>query len=159
MALSSKECAKLITWLNKKGEKCFGRWKNFLKIPYNPHCLYTLKFQNYFLMFILFNFRQCKGIVPLESSSKEAAPHPHFTDQMCFVKNDMARNSEMHDTGVFLTIQIVQCKPNEICDPARESQYHGRGLGYVFCHCTCVILIRRQFACFFLTSKSLEDYY
>ena len=60
------------------------------------------------------------------SEEKEVAPRP-FTDQMCFVNQDMARNSQM-----LLNIEIVRCKSDEICDPAKESQYYGNGLGYVF---------------------------
>ena len=87
-----------------------------------------------------------------ETSSEEVAPHPHpptFTAQMCFVTQDMAPRSERHD--VLMNIQIVQCKPGEICDPARESQYYGRGLGYVFFHLTCVIITWNYgpFACSF----------
>ena len=33
--------------------------KLFLKIPYNSYCMYTLTFQNYFLMFIFLNYREC----------------------------------------------------------------------------------------------------
>ena len=61
-------------------------------------------------------------IVPLPSL-------PPFTDQMCFVTQDMGRNSMNQD--VLLNIQIVQCKPGEICEQQRESQYYGMGLGYV----------------------------
>ena len=63
---------------------------------------------------------------------------PPFTDIMCFVDVNMGRNSE--NQHVLLNIQIVRCKPNEICNPAKESQYYGRGLGYVFFHHTCVII-------------------
>ena len=74
-----------------------------------------------------------------ETSKEEVAPHPlNLTDQMCFVDLNMARNSENQD--VLMNIQIVKCKPDEICDPARESQYYGKGLGYVFFHCTCAII-------------------
>ena len=52
---------------------------------------------------------------------------PPFTDQMCFVTQDMGRNSMNQD--VLLNIQIVQCKPGEICEQQRESQYYGMGLG------------------------------
>ena len=54
-------------------------------------------------------------------------PFPPFTDQMCFVTQDMGRNSMNQD--VLLNIQIVQCKPGEICEQQRESQYYGMGLG------------------------------
>ena len=70
---------------------------------------------------------------------------PPFNDIMCFVDVNMGRNSE--NQHVLGNIQIVQCKPNEICDPARESQYYGRGLGYVFFHHTCVIITRHYRAC------------
>ena len=33
--------------------------KLFLKIPYKSYCMYTLTFQNYFLMFIFLNYRKC----------------------------------------------------------------------------------------------------
>ena len=33
---------------------------------------------------------------------------------------------------VHLNIQIVQCKPEETCYPAKESQFYGMGLGYVY---------------------------
>ena len=56
-------------------------------------------------------------------------PFPPFTDQMCFVTQDMGRNSMNQD--VLLNIQIVRCKPGEICEQQRESQYYGMGLGYV----------------------------
>ena len=65
---------------------------------------------------------------------------PPFTDQMCFVTQDMGRNSMNQD--VLLNIQVVQCKPGEICEQQRESQYYGMGLGYVFFHHTCVIITR-----------------
>ena len=63
---------------------------------------------------------------------KKAWPNPNPpTDQMCFVKFNMARSNQMQD-HVLLNIQIVRCKPDEICDPAKESQYLGHDLGYVF---------------------------
>ena len=61
---------------------------------------------------------------------KDAWPNPP-TDQMCFVNLNMARSNQMQD-HVLLNIQIVRCKPDEICDPAKESQYLGHDLGYVF---------------------------
>ena len=54
-------------------------------------------------------------------------PFPPFTDQMCFVTQDMGRNSMNQD--VLVNIQIVRCKPGEICEQQRESQYYGMGLG------------------------------
>ena len=78
--------------------------------------------------------------VTASSEEQEVAPHP-VTDQMCFVDQNMARNSQMQD-HVLLNIQIVRCKPDEICNPAKESQYYGRGLGYVFFHRNCVIITR-----------------
>ena len=54
---------------------------------------------------------------------------PPFTDQMCFVTQDMGRNSMNQD--ILMNIQVVQCKPGEICEQQRESQYYGMGLGYV----------------------------
>ena len=67
---------------------------------------------------------------------KKAWPNPNPpTDQMCFVKFNMARSNQMQD-HVLLNIQIVRCKPDEICDPtspdSSESQYYGNDLGYVF---------------------------
>ena len=60
-----------------------------------------------------------------------AAPPPPTTVQMCFVTENMARNSQMQD-HVLLNIQVIRCKPDEFCDPAKDSQYYGQGLGYVF---------------------------
>ena len=80
----------------------------------------------------------CFPIIPQFSNCTNPPPPLPTTDQMCFVNGNMARNSERQD--VLWNIQIVQCKPDEICDPARESQYYGRGLGYVFFHLTCVII-------------------
>ena len=59
-----------------------------------------------------------------------AAPPPPTTVQMCFVTENMARNSQMQD-HVLMNIQIIRCKPDEFCNPAKESQYYGQGLGYV----------------------------
>ena len=83
--------------------------------------------------------------MPLVYSKETSVPQgpvvfPPFTDQMCFVTQDMGRNSMNQD--VLLNIQIVQCKPGEICEQQRESQYYGMGLGYVFFHHTCVIITR-----------------
>ena len=74
----------------------------------------------------------------LENQNQKMGPFPPFTDQMCFVTQDMGRNSMNQD--VLLNIQIVQCKPGEICEQQRESQYYGMGLGYVLIHRTCVII-------------------
>jgi len=55
-------------------------------------------------------------------------PHPPFNIQMCFVDQTMAR-SQMKDK-VLLNIQIIQCKPDEICNPTiPDSEYYGQGLG------------------------------
>ena len=35
--------------------------KTFLKIPYNPYCIYNSTYQNYSLMFIFLNYRKCTG--------------------------------------------------------------------------------------------------
>ena len=56
---------------------------------------------------------------------------PPKTVQMCFVGSKMARNSVRQD-NVLLNIQIVQCKSGEMCLPAKDSEYNGMGLGYVF---------------------------
>ena len=83
-------------------------------------------------------------ILPLVHSKETSLDmRPPFNDIMCFVDVNMGRNSE--NQHVLGNIQIVQCKPNEICDPARESQYYGRGLGYVFFHHTSVIIITRHY--------------
>ena len=73
-----------------------------------------------FIKFIFLYFRKCK-----------APPPPPTTVQMCFVTENMGRSSQMQD-HVLLNIQIIGCKPDEFCNPAKESQYFGRGLGYVF---------------------------
>ena len=67
------------------------------------------------------------------TETTEVAPDPP-TVQMCFVSG-MDRN-EIQD--VLMNIQIVQCKPDEICIPAKKSQY--KCLGYVFFYLTCVII-------------------
>ena len=74
--------------------------------------------------------------VSQQAPDKKAWPNPNPpTDQMCFVNFNMARSNQMQD-HVLLNIQIVRCKPDEICDPASpdssESQYYGNDLGYVF---------------------------
>ena len=72
----------------------------------------------------------------IETSVEIVDPQPRpFTVQMCFVDLNMGRRED-----ILLNIQIIKCKPDEICDPARESQYYGHGLGYVFFHRTCVII-------------------
>ena len=63
----------------------------------------------------------------LENQNQKMGPFPPFTDQMCFVTQDMGRNSMNQD--VLVNIQIVRCKPGEICEQQRESQYYGMGLG------------------------------
>ena len=72
--------------------------------------------------------------VSQRAPDKKALPNPP-TDQMCFVNLNMARSNQMQD-HVLLNIQIVRCKPDEICDPtspdSSESQYYGNDLGYVF---------------------------
>ena len=68
--------------------------------------------------------------VSQRAPDKKALSNPP-TDQMCFVNFNMARSNQMQD-HVLLNIQIVQCKPDEICEPAKESQYLGHDLGYVF---------------------------
>ena len=72
--------------------------------------------------------------VSQRAPDKKAWSNPP-TDQMCFVNFNMARNNQMQD-HVLLNIQIVRCKPDEICDPtspdSSESQYYGNDLGYVF---------------------------
>ena len=75
--------------------------------------------------------------VSQQAPDKKAWPNPNPpTDQMCFVKFNMARSNQMQD-HVLLNIQIVRCKPDEICDPAKESQYLGHDLGYVFFYYAC----------------------
>jgi hypothetical protein len=37
--------------------------KLFLKIPYNSYCMYTLTFQNYFLIFMFLNYRKCTKLI------------------------------------------------------------------------------------------------
>ena len=68
-----------------------------------------------------------------ETSSEEVSPLPP-TVQMCFVSG-MDR-SEIQN--VLMNIQIIQCKPDEICIPEKEFQY--KCLGYVFFYLTCVII-------------------
>jgi hypothetical protein len=46
------------------------------------------------------------------------------------------------DDHVLLNIQVIECKPDETCDPAMESQYYGWGLGYVFFYIICNIQIK-----------------
>ena len=76
--------------------------------------------------------------VSKETSVEIVGPQPRpFTVQMCFVDLNIYDRS---NRDILLNIQIIQCKPDEICDPARESQYYGHGLGYVFFHRTCVII-------------------
>jgi len=57
-----------------------------------------------------------------------ATPPPPTTVQMCFVTENMGRSSQVQD-HVLLNIQVIRCKPDEFCDPAKESQYNGQGLG------------------------------
>ena len=54
---------------------------------------------------------------------------------------------------ILLNIQIIQCKPNEICNPTNpESKFYGYGLGYVYFHLICVII-----TCSFYTPYSREQ--
>ena len=75
--------------------------------------------------------------VSQQALDMKAWPSPS-SDQMCFVNFNMARNQQMQD-HVLLNIQIVRCKPDEICNPAEDSQYRGQDLGFVFFDYTCVI--------------------
>ena len=80
-------------------------------------------------------FRRC---IPQPTTTIPAAN----TVQMCFVqKFKDGRNSQMDD-HVLLNIQVIECKPDETCDPAMESQYYGWGLGYVFFYIICNIQIK-----------------
>ena len=50
---------------------------------------------------------------------------------MCFVEKFAEERNSQKDDLVLLNIQVVKCKSDESCDPAMETQYYGRGLGYV----------------------------
>ena len=79
------------------------------------------------LIIFLHLFRVCSPVCP---GCPTEIPPPQ-TVQMCFVGPKMSRNSMRQDI-VLLNIQIVRCECDEICYPARDSEYYGMGLGYVF---------------------------
>ena len=74
---------------------------------------------------------------------------------MCFMDgfNQNIARSQMKDNVLF-NIQIIKCKPDEICNPTTpDSEYYGFGLGYVFFYCTCAIIT----CSFYIFSTQISD--
>ena len=51
--------------------------------------------------------------------------------EMCFVSTFVDSTARSQNL-VLLNIHVVKCEYDEICSPAKDSEYYGMGLGYVF---------------------------